>query len=306
MLEQILSCHAHGQRIPRGAPLDSPPAFRRSPMRGTRPPRTRTRWCAPVGPCRSRCRPTRSLLLQRSTGGRTVTAVDRPPADSPSEETAAHEARTTALRGQYRTLPDMEARQRAIAPRSSPKLDQPDRPGRRTTSRGRSTLIQEHDDLDDARRAAAQARRSDLTGSRARTPTRRTAKSPEPRAPRTCRPATSPGRTRSASWSGSGTAWSSRGRSAAAPSTRSRCTPTAATWRHDFAENATRLAQDQFSGPVERRPAHPGDRAARSTTTRSASTCRTRRGVVRPCLADPHLARTAGTCCRSCSTRRSS
>ena len=50
-----------------------------------------------------------------------MTAVDDTPQLS-EEELAAEKARLKELRGRYRTLPDMEARQRAIASEELPKL----------------------------------------------------------------------------------------------------------------------------------------------------------------------------------------
>jgi len=63
------------------------------------------------------------------------------------DELAAQKTRLDALRARYRTLPDMEARQRAIATEEIPKITGLAEPGEDDLA-WQETLIQEHQDLD--------------------------------------------------------------------------------------------------------------------------------------------------------------
>jgi HK97 family phage major capsid protein len=75
-----------------------------------------------------------------------MTAVDDRPLSE--EEQAAKEARKAVLREKYRTLPDMEARQRAIVTDEIPKISTLPEPDDGDLA-WQETLIQEHDDLDE-------------------------------------------------------------------------------------------------------------------------------------------------------------
>ncbi len=75
-----------------------------------------------------------------------MTAVDDEPQLS-EDELAAQKARLDALRGRYRTLPEMDARQRAIATEEIPKITKLSEPGEDDLT-WQETLIQEHGDLD--------------------------------------------------------------------------------------------------------------------------------------------------------------
>src|SRR6185312_2439981 len=75
-----------------------------------------------------------------------MTAVDDAPQLS-EEEQAAEKTRLNELRGRYRTLPDMEARQRAIASEELPKLTSLSEPDEADLA-WQETLIQEHYDLE--------------------------------------------------------------------------------------------------------------------------------------------------------------
>ena len=63
------------------------------------------------------------------------------------DELAAQKTRLDALRARYRTLPEMEARQRAIATEEIPKITSLSEPGEDDLT-WQETLIQEHADLD--------------------------------------------------------------------------------------------------------------------------------------------------------------
>jgi len=63
------------------------------------------------------------------------------------DELAAQKTRLDALRSRYRTLPEMEARQRAIATEEIPKITSLSEPGEDDLT-WQETLIQEHADLD--------------------------------------------------------------------------------------------------------------------------------------------------------------
>jgi hypothetical protein len=93
-----------------------------------------------------------------------VTAVDNEPQLS-EEELAAEKARLNELRGRYRTLPDMEARQRAIATEEIPKLTSLSEPDDADLA-WQETLIQEHYDLEKI--AAPLRRRSEQMAAIAR------------------------------------------------------------------------------------------------------------------------------------------
>ena len=75
-----------------------------------------------------------------------MTAVEDAP-QLTEEEQAAEKARLNELRGRYRTLPDMEARQRAIATEEIPKITALSDPDEGDLS-WQETLIQEHYDLE--------------------------------------------------------------------------------------------------------------------------------------------------------------
>lgn len=75
-----------------------------------------------------------------------MTAVDDA-AQLTEDELAAQKTRLDALRARYRTLPDMEARQRAIATEEIPKITSLSEPGEDDLT-WQETLIQEHQDLD--------------------------------------------------------------------------------------------------------------------------------------------------------------
>jgi len=63
------------------------------------------------------------------------------------DELAAQKTRLDALRARYRTLPEMEARQRAIATEEIPKITSLSEPGEDDLT-WQETLIQEHYDLE--------------------------------------------------------------------------------------------------------------------------------------------------------------
>jgi hypothetical protein len=75
-----------------------------------------------------------------------VTAVDDD-RQLTEDELAAQKMRLDALRARYRTLPEMEARQRAIATEEIPKITKLSEPGEDDLT-WQETLIQEHQDLD--------------------------------------------------------------------------------------------------------------------------------------------------------------
>lgn len=82
----------------------------------------------------------------------------------PEEDAAAKRARLDALRGQYRTLQDMEARQRSIVEELA-RIDQLEDPGADDLA-WQGTIITEHDDLDDLA-APLRKRAADLARVRA-------------------------------------------------------------------------------------------------------------------------------------------
>ena len=180
-----------------------------------------------------------------------MTAVDNEPQLS-EEELAAEKERLDALRARYRTLPDMEARQRAIASEELPKLTSLPEPDQADLA-WQETLIQEHYDLE--KLAAPLKRRAAQMEAIARAhadPANR--EEPEPR--RTPDLQT---------------------RNAAGHWTRSSTTPPAAT----CATSSRRTRPGWRRSSTSASPTSPSTSwrpAARSTTTRFASTCTTRRG----------------------------
>jgi HK97 family phage major capsid protein len=93
-----------------------------------------------------------------------MTAVDDAP-QLTEEEAAAKKARLDALRARYRTLPDIETRQRAIATEEIPKITSLSEPDEADLG-WQETLIQEHFDLDEI--AAPLKRRSEQMAAIAR------------------------------------------------------------------------------------------------------------------------------------------
>src|SRR6185312_1394475 len=172
-----------------------------------------------------------------------MTAVEDAP-QLTEEEQAAEKARLSELRGRYRTLPDMEARQRAIATEEIPKITALSDPDEGDLS-WQETLIQEHYDLE--KLAAPLRRRAEQMAAIARAhadPANRE----EPTTPRTPDLQTrnvagqDPFRELDRVRHGLIEPREVRGRSLDAIEYYSQ----RGDLRDDYAENATRMAQDQY------------------------------------------------------------
>lgn len=177
-----------------------------------------------------------------------MTAVDDRPLTE--EEQAAQKARLDALRAQYRTLPDIDARQRAIVEDEIPKitgLTDPDD----SDLMWQETLIQEHFDLDQlARPLRKRAERLAAVMRAHEDPANREAPDPDPAPPRTPELQTrnvagkDPFRDLESVRHGLVERQELRGRALDAIEIYHQ----RGELRHEYAETATRMTEDQFFG----------------------------------------------------------